>query len=181
MSEQPMNTPRQEALAAFDHAYAAFLAAFKEVPDEALSFLPEGDEYTLGVLLLHLQDPLRNYMALLDQMLQTNFAQIDQSKDAEYAAAQARRHAELVRQRPGPAERPAMLAELYAIHQQARARLAALDDNTFERPAPVIYAAGTAPYPTSARDIAGWLIDHYREHTTQTQAMLAQWQTQRQA
>ncbi len=66
------------------------------------------------------------------------------------------------------------------MHQIARARFAAVEAELFERQAPVIYSAGTAPYPTSAKDMVGWLIDHYQEHISQIESMLAQWKDQQQ-
>ncbi len=180
MSNQPMSLTYAEALSGFEQGYTAFLAAFAQAPDEALAYLPPGDEYALGVLPLHLQDPLRRYTALLRQMLRANFGEIDLSADPERAARAARWHAELVAQRPTGADRPGMLAGLAAAHQEARAELAGLDEATSAQTAPVIYSAGSAPYPTSARDILGWLTDHYQEHITQTQAMLTEWRAQSQ-
>jgi hypothetical protein len=124
---------------------------------------------------LHLQDSLQNYTELLKQMLATQFAQIDLSSDAEREERQAHRHQFLIEQRPTAAHRPALLQELASSHQAASSRFSAVDEATFERRAEVIYAAGTAPYPTSARDMLGWLTDHYHEHIAQTQQMLAQW------
>jgi hypothetical protein len=80
-----------------------------------------------------------------------------------------------VDQRPGAAERPAILHELATSHQEAHSRFSAVDAAAFERRAEVIYTAGTAPYPTSARDMLGWLTDHYDEHIAQTRQMLAEW------
>ncbi|HLW01853.1 MAG TPA: DinB family protein [Ktedonobacterales bacterium] len=175
MSNQSGPETQQQALMTFGQTYEAFLAVFREVPDEALSFFPEGDEYTLGVLPLHLQDSLQNYAGLLKQMLATQFAQIDLGRDAKREENQASRHQFLVAQRPGAADRPAILHELATSHQEAHSRFASVDEATFERRAEVIYSAGTAPYPTSARDMLGWLADHYNEHIAQTQKMLAQW------
>lgn len=167
--------PREAALLALDAAYAAFLAAFREVPDEALRFVPEGEEYTLGILPEHLCDPLWDYSSQLDAMLRAGFARVDLSGDRALDVAKAQRHTELAVWRPSAADRMAMLGRLDTAHRHARARLAALDDATFIRSAPVVYAAGSEPLPTSARDIAGWLIAHYDEHTTQTRSLLAQW------
>jgi len=178
MSNPSMSPTYAEALTSFDQGYIAFLAAFAQAPDEALAYVPPGDEYALGVLPLHLQDPLRRYTALLRQMLRANFGEVDLSADPEREAREARWHAELVAQRPTGADRPGMLAGLAATHQEARAALVALDEATGARTAPVIYSAGSAPYPTSARNILGWLTDHYQEHITQTQAMLAEWRAQ---
>jgi hypothetical protein len=178
MSGQSMSIPYEEALAAFDHAYAAFLAAFGQAPDEALGYVPPGDEYALGVLPPHLQEVLQRYTWVLQQMVQSDFAPVDRSLDTEQEANEAKLHAFLVTARPTGADRAPMLAELAAAHQAAMRQLAALDAATSTRAVPVIYSAGSAPYPTSARDILGWLSDHYQEHIAQIGSMLAQWQAE---
>ena len=175
MSEQIEPPTREASLSALGRAYVQFLAAFRDVPDEAMSYVPAGDEYALGILPEHLCDPLWKYSSQLDAMVRADFSQIDLSLDKIYEAAQARRHADLAAWRPTGAEREAMLARLETAHQHARSRLAALDDATFTRTAPIVYTAGSEPYPTSARDIAGWLSDHYDEHTAQTRELLARW------
>lgn len=175
MSEQSQPRGTQEALAAFDHARDAFLAAFAQAPDEALPFVPSGDEYAIGVLPIHLQVPMRDYMTLFAAIERNGFAPLDNSPDASRAEADARQHADLAARRPTGDERAAILIDLARSHQQVRERIAPLDDATFTRQAPVIYSAGAAPYPTSARDIMGWLIDHYNEHTEQVGTLLAQW------
>lgn len=175
MNTEHTASPREAALRALDQAYAAFLEAFREVPDEALRFVPEGEEYCLGILPEHLCDPLWSYSSQLDAMLRAGFAQIDLSGDRALEAAKAQRHAALAAWRPGTSERAEMMARLATAHQHARSRLAALDDATFTRAAPVVYAAGTEVLPTSAADIAGWLTEHYDEHTQQTRSLLVQW------
>jgi hypothetical protein len=180
MSESSQQQPsdRLALLAAFDQAGAAYLAAFAQAPDEALRFVPPGDEYALGALPIHLRDSMHHYMRVLDLLLASDFAPLDLSAGpdaATEAEAEARRHAALVAQRPTGADRAGILADLERAHQQVGTRAAALDEATFARQAPVVYSAGAASYPTSCRDIMGWLTDHYREHIDQTQAMLAQW------
>lgn len=175
MSEQSQPRGPAEALAAFDQARDDFLTAFAQAPDEALPFVPPGEEYALGVLPIHLQDPIHDYMSLFEAMLAGDFAPLDRSVDASGAAAAARHHAELAATHPTGAERAGMLRELARAHQQVHARIASLTDATFTRQAPVIYSAGAAPVPTSARDIMGWLTDHYREHTEQVGTILALW------
>lgn len=168
--------PRREAaVRTLDAAYTTFLAAFREVPDEALSFVPEGEEYTLGILPEHVCDSLWSYSSLLDAMLRVGFAPLDLSGDRALDAAKAQRHAELAAWRPNASERVGMLARLETAHQHARSRLAALNDVTFTRTAGVVYSAGTEPLPTSAQDIVGWLAGHYDEHTAQTGELLARW------
>jgi DinB superfamily len=169
---------RSAALVSFDRARDAYLAAFAQAPDEALPYVPPGDEYALGVLPMHLQDSMQHYMAVLDRVIQADFGPVDLSAEPERAPeaeASARRHAYLVAQRPIGADRPGMLAELARAHQQVTSRVAGLDEATFARQAPVVYSAGAAAYPTSCRDIMGWLTDHYQEHADQTKKILAQW------
>ncbi len=168
-------TGREAALATFEQKYQEFLAVFAAAPDEALPYVPAGDEYALGVLPLHLQHPLRDYMDLLRRMLRADFAQIDLGADAARTATQKQRHAKLISWRPTAADRPGLLSGLESAHQDARAQLGALDEAAFCCSAPVIYSPGAAPYPTSARDIIGWLIDHYQEHIVQVQDMLKGW------
>lgn len=170
--------PREAALRSLDAAYAAFLAAFSEVPDVALSYVPEGEEYTLGILPEHLCDSLWSYSSLLDAMLRAGFVPLDLSGDRALDAAKAQRHADLAAWRPGAHERSGMLARLDTAHRHARSWLVALDDATFTRTAPVVYSAGTEPLPTAARDIVGWLAGHYDEHTAQTHELLARWRTE---
>lgn len=167
---------REAALVALDSAYARFLDAFRAVPDEALSFAPEGEEYTLGILPEHLCDPLYGYSSQLDAMARSAFAPLDLSGDRARAASSERRHRQLAEWRPTGDEREETLARLNRAHQHARSTLATVDEESFTRTAPVIYSSGGAPLPTSARDIAGWLQAHYDEHTEQTGKLLAQWQ-----
>jgi hypothetical protein len=178
MSDQSVHVTYAEALETFEQAYAAFLAAFEQASDAALAYVPPGDAYSLGILPLHLQDQIQDYMALLQDMLKADFAALDRSQDTERETRTANRYAYLAEQRPTGADRAAILAELAAVHREAHKRLTALDEATATRTAPVIYSVGTAPYPTSARAIIGWLQDHYQEHTKQTQDMLAQWRAE---
>src|SRR5579859_1160151 len=179
MSERIIESPaREAAIVAFDQAHVSFLEAFRDVPDEALSYVPAGDEYALGILPEHLCDSLWSYSSQLDATLRAGFSQIDLSQDNIYQAARARRHADLAAWRPSSAEREAILTRLEMAHQHARSRLAALDDTTFTRTAPIVYSAASEPYPTSARDITGWLTDHYDEHSTQTRELLDRWRAE---
>jgi hypothetical protein len=169
---------RQGTLASFDQARDTFLAAFAQAPDEALTYVPPGDEYALGVLPIHLQDPMRRYMRVLDRMIAGAFALVDLGSGPDAAARiedETRFHAYLVAQRPTGADRAGLLDDLVRAHQQVTTRVAALDEAAFEREAPVMYSAGSEPYPTSCRAIMGWLTDHYHEHTDQALAILAQW------
>lgn len=173
---------RVKALAAFDRARDAFLAAFAAAPDESLTFVPPGDEYALGVLPIHLQDPIHHYLDVFEQMREADFGAIDLGSGpaAETRAqADAARHVYLTVQRPTGAERPQMLAALERAHHLVHKRMLELDEATFARQAPVVYAAGAAPFDTSAQAIVGWLTEHYTEHEVQTRTLLEQWRAQR--
>jgi hypothetical protein len=176
-SQEAAADGQREMLEAFDRGYEEFTDTFAQVPDEALSYLPPGDEYALGTLPIHLTHPIARYLALLERLVTSDFAPTDVSADAQLARQQEQWHAMLVAMRPRPAERPHHLAELEAAHHTARARLAALDAAAFERAGPVMYSAGSDPYPTSAHAIAQWLTDHYREHTAQTLDLVARWRS----
>lgn len=179
MSEQTDSTTAvHTAQAAFDHARDVFLAAFAMVPDEALSYLPAGDEYVLGALPVHLPGAMINYMDVLDRIEAATYGQVDLSADTNRRAQEVARHQQVVDARPTAADRAATLQTLGEAHQRVQTRLGALDDATFERQAPVIYSAGTEPYPTAVRDIMGWLTDHYDEHTAQVGQLLAQWRAE---
>lgn len=166
------------ALAAFDQARDAFLTAFAQAPDEALPYVPPGEEYTIGILPIHLQDSINGYLDLFERIVRTDFASFDTSADpdaAEKAEATAQHHRSLAAQRPTGAERAGMLADLARTHESVRARFAPLDDATFTRQAQIIYSAGGSVYPTSARDITEWVTDHYNEHTQQVGELLTRW------
>lgn len=176
MSTTPANLAGSAAaLARFDAARDAFLAAFAQAPDAALAYVPEGDEYAVGTLVAHLADPMRRYLEVFALIQSADFGPVDFSADAERTAREARRHAELVAMRPTGTDRSHLLADMDAAHRDVHATLATLDDATYTRQAPVIYSTGAAPYPTSFEDILGWLTDHYDEHTTQVGELLARW------
>jgi uncharacterized damage-inducible protein DinB len=165
---------RAAVVAAFDQARDRFLAAFAEVPDAALTYLPEGDEFTIGALLLHVADPLHNYTQLLGEMAASD-GRLDQGADQAALDAQLQRRMEIIAARPAAAERAALLAALEAAHQQFRARVLATPDADFDREIDVIYPGSTAPYPTSPRMVVGWVVDHYDEHVPHVTALLEGW------
>jgi hypothetical protein len=162
--------PEQAAvLAELDQARAAFLAVFAGAPDMALAYLPEGEEYALGALLLHLAGPLQSYAILLQRMAAAGAGALDYSDSAEMSL---RSRDAVIAARPTGAERAGLLAGLAAAHVQFRDRLATFPAGRFDQEVPVLYPGGGDPYPTTARAVAGWMIDHYHEHTAQVRVML---------
>jgi hypothetical protein len=176
MSEQSASgDERAAALAAFDGAQDRFLAAFAQAPDAALPFVPPGEDYAVGVLPVHLQDPIRHYLAVYDMIKAADFGPLNLTGTVEAYAISPERHVQTAAMRPTGADRAGMLANLAGEHEHVRSRLMALDEATFLRAAPVVYPPGSDPYPTAFRDIMGWLTDHYDEHTAQMAELLAAW------
>jgi hypothetical protein len=175
MTASNLSSQQVEALTAFDTARDAFLTAFAGAPDAALAYVPPGDEYAVGTLLPHLCDTMHHYLGVLGLARDAGFARVDLAADPARAERDAQRHAELVAFRPTATERDHLLAEVAAAHQRVREAVEALDGATFLRQAPVSYSLGSEPYPTSCKDIMGWLTDHYDEHTAQVGTMLAGW------
>jgi hypothetical protein len=176
MSEQAQaEDGRAAALVAFDAARDRFLAAFAQAPDEALPFVPAGEEYALGVLPMHMQDPMRHYLAVFEMVRAGDFGPLDLTGTAEADSVSPERHATIVAARPTGTDRPGMLAELAAAHERVRALVMSLDEATFARSAPVIYPPSRAPFATSCGALMGWLTDHYDEHTAQVGQLLEAW------
>ena len=169
---------QEAALARFDAARDAFLEAFAQAPDEALAYVPTGEEYAVGTLLEHLNDPMRRYMNVFHRIRRADFGLVDLAADAERTTREEGRHAELVAMRPTGADRERLLAQLRATHQEVCGEVGALDEAAFVRQAPVIYSAGAQPYPTAYRDIMGWLVDHYEEHTAHVADLLRRWESE---
>ncbi|HEU5348854.1 MAG TPA: DinB family protein [Ktedonobacterales bacterium] len=179
MSESPSPQSQAKALVArFDAARDTFLAAFAEAPDEALSYTPAGEEYALGILPLHLQDSMTNYLDVYERVTAVDFGPVDLAADSTRATQRAERHRLLTVTKPTGKDRAASLADLTATHRRVTEQFGTLDDAALTRKADVIYSLGTDPYPTSAADILGWLADHYNEHIAQTTQLLARWQSE---
>src|SRR5437867_7024730 len=65
---------REAVLGAFDRDREQFEAALRRAPDAALRFKPEGEDYALGGLVIHVSDVLRRYTQVLDALRQADFA-----------------------------------------------------------------------------------------------------------
>src|SRR5258705_8851231 len=101
MSEQTRAADgRAAALAAIDAARDRFLAAFAQAPDEALPFVPAGEEYALGLLPMHMQDPMRHYLVVFDMARAGGFGPLDLTGTVEAASVSPDRHAAILGARP---------------------------------------------------------------------------------
>lgn len=156
---------REKALADFDHARDDFEDAFGRVPDEALDYKPEGDDYSIGYLLTHITGSLQQYSSTVTKIHEAAFGEV-----------------RLVGE--GPPEphdgqtidREAAITEMEAAHDSLAGKLRELAYENFSRKAPVYYPGSTDPYPTGAADILGWVTDHYREHIPHIKDLLERWE-----
>ncbi len=156
---------REKALADFDHARDDFEDAFSQVPDEALGYKPEGDDYSIGYLLTHITGSLLQYSSVATKIHEAAFGEVrlDSEGPPEPDNSQT-------------IDREAALTEMEAAHDALAGKLRELAYEDFSRKAPVYYPGSTDPYPTGAADILGWVTDHYREHIPHVAELLAGWE-----
>jgi hypothetical protein len=155
------------ALVDFGRTRDELEAAFRAVPDEALRYLPEGDEYALGGLAVHVTEVLAHYSHVLDEMRAAGFQEV---RVVEPPPSEA------VRVGFGGDARGAVFESMRAAHDRLAANVGMLAGDDYTRKAPVYYGTAAEPVDTSAADIMGWMIGHYRDHAKQVADMLATWQ-----
>ena len=160
-------------LAAFDQARDGFVAGLAAVPDGALGHLQQGDDYTLGGLVAHVNAVLERYLGLLDAMLGNGFRDMTAPDDAaRFAAANAR-----AARVPSRSDLDADLAEMERLHGDVHARIDRLAPDDLRRAPAIRYGEGSDPYPTSPLDVLGWLTGHYEEHITHVTELLDAWRS----
>ncbi len=165
---------RETALANFDHARDDFEAAFARVPDAALGWMPEGDDYTLGDLLPHVIGSITNYKTVLDHIEAAHHSVVGPGWEADPGMAEHNALMHVIY--AAGAGRAAIIDELDMAHDSLAARLRDMAYDEYSRATPVHYSGGADPYPTSAHDILGWLTDHYQEHIVQVGQMVTEWE-----
>ena len=165
---------RDAALADFDAARAEWDAAFAKVPDGALAYLKDGDDYALGGLQVHVNWVLTHYARILEAIVGGGFKPVgpkDSSGESDAAGKRAR--AGLTAK-----ERQRALYDLERLHAAVLTSVGRLKDaGDWSRKAAVVYGEGQDPYPTSPEDIVGWLTDHYREHVLQSGELISEWES----
>src|SRR5438128_11744656 len=93
---------RESMLADFDHARDDFEAAFAEVPDEALDYKPEGDDYTIADVVPHVTGSIVRYSRQLDVIKEIEYQELRLGADAQEAGRmQSQRQST-----KGPARKP---------------------------------------------------------------------------
>lgn len=168
---------REVALAKFDHARDDFEAAFALVPDEALGWKPEGDDYTLGDLLPHVIGSIANYMTVLDYIKAADGGAVVPGWEADQAMADYKARVQAIY--AAGAGRTAVIDELDAAHDRMASRLHDMAYEEYGHQTPVHYGGSSEPFPTSAHDILGWLTDHYYEHVPHIAQLLEGWAAQK--
>lgn len=168
---------RDEALAAFDAARDAFVAMYDGVPDEALRYLRQGDDYAFGGLVTHATAVLEHYLLVLQLIVQADFAAVHAvDPDGFWDAAAAR-----AKSGPAPGEGGAELARMGARHADVVAAAGTIAQEDWDRKADVRYGDAAEPYPSSPADVLDWLVAHYREHIPQAGELFEEWRRSRAA
>lgn len=153
----------------FDEAREAFEASVRRAPDAALRYTAPGEDYAAGGLVVHVTDVLRRYALLADALRQADFGAL-----AAPAYATPDEDAALIHAGFDGATRGAVLDDMRAAHAAlVDALLSSPAD--LERQAAVTYEGSAEPYPTSLLNIAGWVTDHYREHTLHIADLVSAW------
>lgn len=163
---------RQAALDDFARARDELLGAYVDVPDAALHYLPEGDDYALGGLIVHIANAMEHYVNVLAQMRAEGFGPM---QAAEGSGETAEMLAALKHGYAG-AERDRHWSRLNQTHEALVREMQAVSESDFSRAAPVTFSGSTEPFPTSPAMIMGWMIDHYRDHVGQVHEMLEGWE-----
>jgi hypothetical protein len=165
---------RGARLQEFARARDQFEQAYQAVPDDALTYVPEGDDYTLGGLAVHVTDALYHYSYVLDVLKQSGYGPQARVVDPVDDAKQ-RRDAMVAHGFAGN-EKAGVFREMRSAHEALAAKISAVPEAEYTREAPILYGADTQePYTTKAADVIGWVIDHYNDHTKQVGELLERW------
>ena len=168
------STDRETALDGFARARDELEAAFSDVPDAALTYCPEGDDYALGGLVLHVTQVLEHYTHVLASIRSGEFGEVRVPADAEEVE---RRRATRLKAGLSGDQRPAVIVALRSAHDQLVAGVRALSSGQYARKAPVYFGDASEPDEIGAPDILGWMTDHYRDHTRQVADLAAAWKS----
>ena len=154
-----------ELLADFDAAANDFFEAFAAVPDAALGFRPEGDDYALSGLLIHVAGSMEHYAEVLRQMLAEDFQPFTVVGAADPSDAA------LTHEGITPAARVSTLERVRQAHAAVAEAVAVIGD--VSRTAAVRFGESAEPLSTSATDVVGWVREHYREHIPHIDELMA--------
>jgi DinB superfamily len=166
---------REAMLADFDHARDDFENAFAQVPDEALDFKQEGDDYSIADLLPHITGSIVRYSRQFDLMKEIEYQElriVAGAEEAELIESHRQAREDPTRKQ---GDRQTALNEMEAAHDELAAKLREVAYEEYTRLSTVYYPGSDAPYPTRPADLTRWLADHYREHVPHVMELLASW------
>jgi hypothetical protein len=161
---------RAARLAEFDGAREEFEESVRRAPDAALRFKPAGEDYALGGLVVHVAEVLRKYSAVIDAARLADWQAV-----SEPPAAARSEDAALIREGFDGSTRAAVLDDMRAAHAALADAVRGTPEEAFERKAPVTFSGSSEAFPTSAADVLGWVVDHYKEHTQQVGDLVTAW------
>src|SRR2546423_13410255 len=135
----PETKSREAALAEFNRKRDEYEHSYDSVPDEALSYVPQGEDYTLGGLAVHVTDTLYHYRNVLDVMKGAGtepVRNVDPEDDAK------RRRDELVHKGFGGSEKQRVFEEMRAAHRDVEQRVRAKPEAEDPRESGGAYGSG---------------------------------------
>ena len=165
-----LDEDREQSLSAFDRARENFEEAVRRAPDAALRFLPPGEDYALGGLVVHVTDVLKNYAGVLQEVHAADWQQLTAPEHQT-----SPRDAALIRDGFDGGMRGRVMEEMRTAHSALLEAVLLEPAEWYRRQAAVTYSGSSEPYPTSPADVVGWVRDHYDEHTLQITELVSQW------
>lgn len=163
---------RDAALREFAAARDEFERAYAPVPDAALKYLPEGDDYALGGLIVHVTNAMQHYVDVLRQIKAAHFGQIRAAEGSGETPEMLHR----LKYGFEGSELTAMIDRMRVVHDDLDREIRGLSEGDYPRKAPVLFGTSAEPFPTGAEEILGWMTPHYRDHVDQVAKMLSEWQ-----
>jgi hypothetical protein len=160
----------EPALADFDVRLAEFVESVRRAPDAALRHKPQGEDYALGGLVIHVTDVLHLYTSALDA-LRTQAGE----PVVLPSHATSTDDAALIQSGFGGDTRGGHLTELHTAHAALINALHELGDQAFNRQVTVLFSGSSEPRPTSPAEVLGWVSDHYAEHAKQVAELVSDW------
>src|SRR5689334_13021077 len=123
---------RETHLADFDHARDDFEQAFAQVPDEALDYKPEGDDYSIRDLVTHVANSMIMYNTLLDEIERLEYLEVRLVASEEFGQEVPHQR---IRDReqlpPRSADKTGTLDQMEEIHDKLAARLRELSQENY--------------------------------------------------
>lgn len=147
-----------------------FVVAFRAIPAQALSYKPEGDDYTVGGLIVHVLDVMKKYGRVLDMI-----EDLSKKEPVRSDHSISKQEEQWIKEGIGEEERVTFLKEADLLQKSLTERLEKLSEEQYRAKTSVIYENSDDAYPTSPADLLGWMKDHYIEHVVQIEKIVKEW------